>query len=162
MGTSVSDDIKMRVKGASAYKANGIFDCVVCFVSGYVYANTPPVFAYVKLGCCYLWIQSQLKWEGLFSLTSRDFRKRYMKTCPHIWNWFIGQVSQINSGQIALQLCHILLNGEAHWRKWRVTATPKSHCLMWRDKMIGVIASVITLGRYNISQMHHTVFLSII
>lgn len=99
-------------------------------------------------------------------LTSRgQLTKRHGKTCPCAFesdslDSFFKLIPWV--GQIALQLCHIPLNGKAHWCKWRVTATPKTHCLMWRAKMMGVIASVITPGQHNIRGKRPTVFLSII
>lgn len=63
------DDVKMKVacERCTAYKANGIFDCAICFVSGYINENALTVFAYVKLGCSILCIQSTKKGD-LFSL----------------------------------------------------------------------------------------------
>lgn len=85
------------------------------------------------------------------------------KTCPCAFesdslDSFLKLIPWV--GQIALQLCHIPLNGKAHWCKWRVTVTLKTHCLMWRAKMMGVIASVITPGRHNIRKKAlHCVFI---
>lgn len=96
---SSCDDVKMKVacERCMAYKANGIFDCAICFVSGYLNKYALTVFAYVKLGCSFPCIQSPKKRVGGVPLTSqRHCTMRHVKTCPYIWMWFIGQLLQIN------------------------------------------------------------------
>lgn len=95
------DDVKMKVacERCMAYKANGIFDCAICFVSGYLNKYALTVFAYVKLGCSFPCIQSPKKRvEGgsFFPWQARDIVQwGTWKHVPSIWMWFIGQL-QIN------------------------------------------------------------------